>query len=553
MRNFLTRNLHLNSRSYLKFIWLFFLAISPLASWGQSVYYVAPDGDDSGSGSFNDPWATWEEAFNNSKVEPGDTVYFRGGVYYYTDTDGGYGYRCSRDGSNGNYIHYFNYPGEEPILDCKNIVSTNTTLVYPLYTKDINYIHFKGLTVRNVWQTDGTDECKAWQFGGDHIIVENCNVYNIHGGGFKTDNCDNTYFINCDAWNCCDSLTTVPVSNPVPGNDGTGFLDGNRSNTKSTVYYINCRAWNCGDQGFSTGSIGKTVYKGCWSFKNGQLEGGGHGFKMGWVSTIDEDVVNRVYNNCIAAYNMYYGFTSNDQGYECGAFEVYNNIAYHNGYVPNDTKQSKGFCIYNTNDSDARELRRVYRNNISYDNETGETFIKSTALYTGSNNSWDTDVTVTDADFISVDSTGLSSPRNSDGSLPDLNGFLELANGSDLIDAGVDVGLDYYGSNPDLGYYEYQPEDTSDDITIQIKIVKTFPNPTRDLLAIQFYCQEAGTIPLTVTDETGTIVLTQNISASEDINKIVLDFSTFDNGTYKVTLNYNDAEVSTIIYKNDLL
>ena len=62
-------------------------------------------------------------------------------------------------------------------------------------------------------------------------------------------------------------------------------------------------------------------------------------------------------------------------------------------------------------------------------------------------------VTVTDADFVSLDWTEMTRARKSDGSLPDIN-FLKLAPGSDLIDAGINVGLPYYGNAPDIGYCE---------------------------------------------------------------------------------------------------
>jgi hypothetical protein len=72
------------------------------------------------------------------------------------------------------------------------------------------------------------------------------------------------------------------------------------------------------------------------------------------------------------------------------------------------------------------------------------------------NNSWQLPVTVTAADFISMSETDAAEPRQADGSLPD-NGFARLAAGSDLIDKGVDVGLPYCGSLPDLGAYDYCP------------------------------------------------------------------------------------------------
>ncbi len=44
-------------------------------------------------------------------------------------------------------------------------------------------------------------------------------------------------------------------------------------------------------------------------------------------------------------------------------------------------------------------------------------------------------------------------PRKPDFSLPDIT-FGHLVQGSDLIDKGVNVGLPYSGSAPDLGPFE---------------------------------------------------------------------------------------------------
>ena len=68
-------------------------------------------------------------------------------------------------------------------------------------------------------------------------------------------------------------------------------------------------------------------------------------------------------------------------------------------------------------------------------------------------NSWNGGVTVTDADFLSVNPAGIDGPRRFDGALPALD-FLKLAPGSDLIGKGVDVGLPFLGAAPDLGAFE---------------------------------------------------------------------------------------------------
>lgn len=68
-------------------------------------------------------------------------------------------------------------------------------------------------------------------------------------------------------------------------------------------------------------------------------------------------------------------------------------------------------------------------------------------------NLWQLPVTVTDADFESVDPTVAQGARNPDGSLPTSN-FLHIITGSDLIDKGTNVGLPFEGTAPDLGAYE---------------------------------------------------------------------------------------------------
>ncbi|MBS7642184.1 MAG: right-handed parallel beta-helix repeat-containing protein [Candidatus Bathyarchaeia archaeon] len=48
------------------------------------VFYVSPDGDDRNPGSFEQPWRTISRAV--SELQPGDTLYLRGGVYYVNGT-----------------------------------------------------------------------------------------------------------------------------------------------------------------------------------------------------------------------------------------------------------------------------------------------------------------------------------------------------------------------------------------------------------------------------------------------------------------------------------
>jgi len=93
------------------------------------------------------------------------------------------------------------------------------------------------------------------------------------------------------------------------------------------------------------------------------------------------------------------------------------------------------------------------RNCISYANIHSNVWMQSGSVH--DHNNWDIPKTVTDGDFVSVNSTGVDGSRQSDGSLP-VTSFLHLASGSGLIDVGVDEGLAYNGAAPDLGAFEVQ-------------------------------------------------------------------------------------------------
>src|SRR3712207_951145 len=66
-------------------------AIAAVSTAGSAaaatVYYVAPNGNDSAAGSQAAPWASIARA--QALAQAGDTVYFRGGTYAYTRANSG--------------------------------------------------------------------------------------------------------------------------------------------------------------------------------------------------------------------------------------------------------------------------------------------------------------------------------------------------------------------------------------------------------------------------------------------------------------------------------
>jgi hypothetical protein len=172
-------------------------------------YVFAPNGSDGNPGTKDKPWATWGKAFSSTSVGAGDTVYFRGGVYVMTITDGT-GYVITRSGTESNPICYFNYPGEVPKLDCASVTKVSGGLNFGLTTNEpIQYVNFRGLTIRNVWSTAVDVQCFGFRIQTtNRVNIERFTVYNIHGIGYEANTSYDLHYINCDAYNCCDSLAS---------------------------------------------------------------------------------------------------------------------------------------------------------------------------------------------------------------------------------------------------------------------------------------------------------------------------------------------------------
>jgi hypothetical protein len=122
----------------------------------------------------------------------------------------------------------------------------------------------------------------------------------------------------------------------------------------------------------------------------------------------------------------------------------YNNTAYKNGVNFN----MLGYDLATGNDSIGMG---IYKNNAAFSGTATSNASGADAAY----NSWDIPgLTVSASDFESIDTAaGIYAPRKADGSLPDVK-FMHLSTGSGLIDKGVNVGLPYSGSAPDLGAFE---------------------------------------------------------------------------------------------------
>lgn len=138
----------------------------------DSVYYVAPTGDDSNIGTLEAPWKTIQKAADT--LVAGETVFVRGGVYKEFVT-------IKNSGSKeGGYISYKAFSGEKPVLDGKDVTidDENSAL---MYLSNASYIIVDGFEMRNV-QTADPDVYPAGiriREGGHYIQLLNNNVHDI--------------------------------------------------------------------------------------------------------------------------------------------------------------------------------------------------------------------------------------------------------------------------------------------------------------------------------------------------------------------------------------
>jgi hypothetical protein len=353
-------------------------------------------------------------------ASPGDMIYVRSGTYSFSSP-----VRMSANGQDGNMISFLVYPGDErPVFDFSSMpeASSNRGVIL-----SGDYWHIKGIEIYKAGDN-------GMHISGSNNLIEYCAFYENADSGLQIGNGGaNNTVLNCDSYFNADSS--------LENADGfAAKLDCGTGNT-----FIGCRAWNNLDDGWDgylrgTDNI-TTTYENCWALRNGYLkdgsrgQGDGNGFKTG--GSDDKTLKhNAILHHCIAAGNAVDGFDHNSNR---GSITIHNASAHGNGSNIN-------FGSGNA----AGDLE--IRNTLSFGGNSSDRFEADVTVI--SNNSWQDGLSASPDDFMSIDMDLLLSPRSADGSLPGID-YLYLKSTSDLIDKGIDVGLPFNGSAPDIGAFEY--------------------------------------------------------------------------------------------------
>ena len=515
-----------------------FIMISVVVN--AATYYVSTTGNDSQSGTINAPWKTWQKGF--SSLVAGDILYIRGGRYLPTVATpmsiwSGTSYAgaavSGKSGTASKPITVSAYPGEHPILDVINIVTTGSRSGIVL--KSCNYWILKGFEQCNAFQTEGNGAAGIWLHDSNNCTLERLVVHHNGGSGIRIiQNCEGNLIYNCDAYANNDNFTD--------GENADGFEIANttyRAGNPRVNTMRGCRAWWNSDDGVDLfRNDGYMIMDSCWFWSHGYdydtrtltVTGDGNGIKLGTTEIADGTEFLRTVTNCLIFYNYGRGIEQNAANAKC---YVYNNTVLKNGGV--------GIKFYSFN------LANIFKNNISCLNTGGNWDGVHTNAIVQNNSyhsTWQTTGPVaTEADFLTIDTVGLAGPRQANGCLPIMS-FARLASTSDMIDHGTDVGISYFGTAPDIGAYEYTPYPLStESILAANKTVNVYPNPVSDELTIEIEDNDVN-LKFEIINAIGTVVVKGIIS-----DKVIVQANYFVPGIYTIKVGNGKYSITRKIIK----
>lgn len=466
----------------------------------SNAYYVAPNGNNNDPGTIEKPFATIQKA--HDMVQAGDTIFLRGGTYSPSDP-----ILFDRSGTAGSYIVFCSYQGEVPVIDGANIPDGIDTWFfanagYWKITGPIQVTNGRGagisisggrfLEFEQVESSyngkrapNGAHGFLLWQ--GDDILFRNCDAHHNanhlwkegtdqelmqyqHGDGWRIFSGTNIRLVGCRSWHNLD--------------DNYDIL-----RTESPVEFVDCWAAYAGiddAEGTITGVPDKNMPR-----VDGRDLLWGNGIKLGY----NEDETKHKVFRCLSWNNNAAGFHMN-----MGPASIMNSSSYGN--------RAFGFDFTDGN-------RHEMYNNWEFDNNTDDHDYPVTLpdLTLSSHNSWDNtlNISISPDDFMGTDDAGMLGQREADGSLP-VTPFLRLAEASDLIDAGKDVGHSFAGSAPDIGFSEYgdgsyTSADTPAEFGLDDIHMKCFPNPFSTRIVIQYELPRAERVHIIIYDISGKKVM----------------------------------------------
>ena len=434
----------------------------------MATYYVATTGDNADPGTLAEPWETITYA--ESQVSAGDTVYIRAGTYDEGEIS------ITENGTPGQDITFRAYGSEEVILQ----KGAGDDFIFDC-TAD--YRIFQGFELdsenaRSVVRLDGDydqlldcdlHDASWWAMvdvGGDHCTVDHCtflNNYvavdedaagvgcsggqayltvsfctfeNMRGDGIIVDHNTGTEGVDYDGFSFHDNEIFPGAGNQLCCEGGIDVKRGNGECYNNYIHDYRATDQSCG----GTGSNGEAIFL--------------HGTDVNsWV------VRDNIIENCTIGIWLTSGIEA----------DVYRNVIFDSPAADAnaDATGNVGVAIYI---QDAPSDIDIWNN--TFVDCDGKTIWLSDATVDIKNNIFDGcgDYDEDGAPTVTADyncwnncssSTAGGNDVNDDPEFTDRAGDdFTLQSTSPCIDVGTDVGLEYEGTAPDLGAYEYEPPES---------------------------------------------------------------------------------------------
>ncbi len=538
-------------------------------STGYTSYYCAPKekgGDNDNDGSLEHPFFDLSKAL--SLMEPGDTVFMRGGIYRYNAT-----ISLSKSGNAQERFHIFNYPGESPELNFYDIIpdygNTSSRGNGRGFKVTGDYYHLKGLTICQA--PDNGIKVESSHNIFELLVLHHNGDSGIQIGLAKNDNdaadrvCNNLVK-NCDSYRNYDWGTSYENA------DGFACKLSPGANNR----FVGCRAWENSDDGWDFYMTHYPIYlDSCWTMGNGNEElirndpdwewgqkngignvnwqGDGNGFKLGG----DGWAAKHQVNNCIAfdGYATGAGFSENNNAdslffFNCTSF--YNIKNYRVRKYPSDLRN----CIsFHPKGSGEGALYDIAEGSIEMNNSWNSINGEPAMVPYKDANKKEFDQESIYEDFISLAKEDFLAPREADGSLPN-NGFGRLKPNSRFVDKGTNqvkgvskvtlqpfvidfiAGVDYFGPAKDLGAYETTGEVSSLPATgSDVDVFSNYPNPVRNHTRFVIHAQTTAPVTLEVVDLGGKLVFRQGMDLMKDeTREIMFEVGHLSPGAYQAIL-----------------
>ena len=302
-------------------------------------YYVAPAGDDNASGIKEKPFATFGKA--QSLAEPGDTVYFRQGIYRISNAEiqnkkGRYAvvFNITRSGKPDAPIVYSGYADETAEFDMSAVNPGDYRLTGILLSADNIVLSNLSITGLKVLQKGHSQSECVRIVKANNCVLSRMAFHDGMAIGVYLLSGKNNVIEYCDAYNNYDYYS----DNGYGGNtDGFGAHCMSAEDTGNVFRY--CRAWWNSDDGFDLiNCLAPVVIENCIAFYNGfrpgtlMPAGDGTGFKAGGYGMKDKAQMVRevkvaprhVVKNSIAYRNKNKGIYAN---HHLGGVDFINNIS----------------------------------------------------------------------------------------------------------------------------------------------------------------------------------------------------------------------------------